>query len=264
MRWVWRAITGSTLVLGWLFILWQNKFHVTVPVVIICLGYLAVVATIANLWRVGAAAVAPEDDSPDAWARPIGPRADLEKEKKTLLKAIKEAEFDHAMGKLSKADADDLIHNYRARAIAVIKELDRLEAGHAESPREQIQREVQARLALAKDRPNKKDKKDRTPAKADAKAAPAKADAAKAGSARADAKTGSARADAAKAGGAHIDAKAGSAKSDEAKTDAAQADTAQADTAQPTDAKADPASQGASPIDRAVEPPEQDTAEATS
>lgn len=165
MRWIWRGVTGATLVFGWLFILWQNKFHTTVPVVIICLGYLAVVATVANLWRVGAAAVAPEDNSPDAWSRPIGPRGELEKEKKTLLKAIKEAEFDHAMGKLSKADADELNRMYRARAIEVIKEIDRLDAGNAGNAREQIKREVQARLAVDKDRP----KKDKRGKKAEAK-----------------------------------------------------------------------------------------------
>jgi len=104
MRWMWRGVAAGVLLLGWLFILWQNKFHITVPVVIIGLGYLAVVAMVANLWRVGASAVAPEDNSPDAWSRPIGPRGELEKEKKTLLKAIKEAEFDQLMGKLSKTE----------------------------------------------------------------------------------------------------------------------------------------------------------------
>ena len=163
-----------TLVLGWIFILWQNNFRVTVPVVVIGLGYLAVIATVSNLWRVGAAAVAPEDDSPDAWSRPTGARGELEKEKKTLLKAIKEAEFDHAMGKLSKADADDLIRMYRARAIEVIKEIDRLDAGQAGTTREQIEREVQARLAI--DSKSKKDKK-AAAAKSDAKAKAAAADA---------------------------------------------------------------------------------------
>jgi hypothetical protein len=183
MRWVLRGVAGGTLVLGWLFILWQNNFHVTVPVVVIGVAYLAVIATIANLWRVGTAAVAPEDDSPGAWARPVGARVELEKEKKTLLKAIKEAEFDHEMGKLSKADADELIRMYRARAIEVIKELDRLEAGQAGSTREQIEREVHARLALDA-KASKKDKKKATATtKADAAtkpAAKAKADDAKA------------------------------------------------------------------------------------
>jgi hypothetical protein len=191
MRWVWRGVAGATLVLGWLFILWQNKFNVTVPVVVIALGYLAVVATISNLWRVGAAAVSPEDNSPDAWARPIGARGELEKEKKTLLRAIKEAEFDQAMGKLSQADADELIRMYRARAIELIKEIDRIDEGHATTTREQIKREVQARLAVDKDTPQKKAKKggkgeDKAAAKAEDKAEAAKADDAKADDASAD------------------------------------------------------------------------------
>jgi hypothetical protein len=173
MRWVWRGVAGATLVLGWIFILWQNKFHITVPVVVIGLGYLAVVATVTNLWRIGASAVAPEDNSPDAWSRPIGARGELEKEKKTLLKAIKEAEFDLAMGKLSQADADELIRMYRARAIELIKELDRMDAGDAGSARDLIKREVQARLAVDKENAPKKDKQ--KGAKADAKTAEAEA-----------------------------------------------------------------------------------------
>ena len=86
-----------------------------------------------------------------SWGRPVGARAELEREKRALLKAIKEAEFDHAMGKLSKRDADEMIATYRARAIEVIKELDRVDriaAGPGGSVRDQIEREVRARIEL--------------------------------------------------------------------------------------------------------------------
>ena len=140
------------VLLGWLFILAQNKFHVTAPVVFVCLGFLAVTTTVLNLWRTGAAAAAPDAaDREGEWERPLGAAAHLEKEKRTLLKAIKEAEFDLAMGKLSQADCDGLIRDYRARAIEVIKELDRLDqiaSPTALSARDQIAREVKARLAL--------------------------------------------------------------------------------------------------------------------
>ena len=118
------ALLAVALVVGWLFILWQNRFYLTPAVVFVMLGYFAVVMTIYNLWRTGAAAVAPndEDDGDAAWGLPAGERDDLDKEKRTLLKAIKEAEFDHAMGKLSKRDVDEMIATYRARAIDVIKE----------------------------------------------------------------------------------------------------------------------------------------------
>lgn len=135
------------LVVGWTFILWANKFRVTAPVAFVCLGYLAAIATILNLWRTGAA-VAAFDDPAEAWDRPIGPRGELEKAKRVLLKAIKESQFDLAMGKLSQADADALIQAYRARAIEIIKELDRLEAGAGATPREQIRREVKARMSM--------------------------------------------------------------------------------------------------------------------
>jgi hypothetical protein len=235
MRWIRRGIMGVTLVLGWIFILWQNTFYVDVPVVVVALGYLAVVLAITNLWRVGAATVAPEDRSEEAWSRPLGERGGLEKEKKTLLKAIKEAEFDQAMGKLSKADADQLIQMYRTRAIEVIKELERLEAGAAETPRQKIEREVAARLAIAegKEQAQKKakgaDAKGNDPQRAKAKSG-VKIDAAAA--AKTDAKTDAAAA-------ATIDAAAA------ATTDAKAAATTDAKTDAKTDAETDAATDAA-------------------
>src|SRR5262249_62022016 len=149
MRWVWRWTALGALLVGWVFIAWQNHFHVTAPLVFVCLAYLAVVATVYKLWRRGVSAVATADDEPDStWVKPTGALGELEREKRTLLKAIKEAEFDHQMGKLSKRDVDDMIRMYRARAIEVIKEIEQLSQGAAGTPREQIMREVRARLEL--------------------------------------------------------------------------------------------------------------------
>jgi hypothetical protein len=149
--WIAPAIAWGVLVVGWVFIFWQNNFHVTAPVVMVSLAYLAVVATVYNLFRTGAAAVArnEEDDGGASWGKPIGARGELEREKKTLLKAIKEAEFDQQMGKLSKADAEQMILTIRARAIEVIKEIEQLDAGAAGSARDRIEREVKARLEIS-------------------------------------------------------------------------------------------------------------------
>jgi colicin import membrane protein len=177
MRWMWRGTIAFIIVIGWIFIASQNHFHLTPPLVFVCLGYFAVVIMIYNLWRTGAAAVATntEDDGPDAWGKPIGELGSLLREKKTMLKAIKEAEFDQQMGKLSKVDADRMIKVYRARAIEVIKEIDRFESGKVGTVREQIEREVRARIELEnKSAKNAEDKATRA-AKAEAK----KADAAK-------------------------------------------------------------------------------------
>ncbi len=52
-------------------------------------------------------------------------RKELEREKAALLKAIKELEFDHEMRKVSDHDFAEIGGNYRARAIRVIRQLDR-------------------------------------------------------------------------------------------------------------------------------------------
>jgi hypothetical protein len=154
-RWVWLAGAGGMLVIGWLFILIANSFHLTAPVVFVCLGYGAGVAAVYTLFRTGASAVSGDNDNDSdedeaaSWGRPVGARAELEREKRVLLKAIKEAEFDLQMGKLSKADAEAMIASYRAQAIAVIKEIDRKEGVEA-TAREEIEREVRARLEVMK------------------------------------------------------------------------------------------------------------------
>src|SRR5215468_10472299 len=170
MRWVRRGAAIASLVIGWLFILWQNHFRITAPTVFVCLGFLAVIATIYNLWRTGAAAVDSSEEGADStWAKPAGALGGLEREKRTLLKAIKEAEFDHQMGKLSQRDADEMIRGYRARAIEVIKEINQLGLGTAGTVREQILREVRARVQLDGKSPKKAGD-----ARAKAKAEPAK------------------------------------------------------------------------------------------
>lgn len=187
VRWlITRGIVFVILVIGWVFIVWQNKFHITAPTFFVCVGYLAVVMTVVNLWRTGASAMSTEELG--EWARPEGERGELEREKRTLLKAIKEAEFDHEMGKLSKTDADAMIKMYRARAIEVIKQLEEFEAVDMNvdpagrplgqlSVRDQIAREVKVRLELAQAAKSKKKGDDKKPeAKAEPKADEPKVD----------------------------------------------------------------------------------------
>jgi hypothetical protein len=171
------------------FIAWQNRFHITAPMVFVCLGYLAVITTIYNLWRTGAAAVdSAEDDDDSTWAKPAGALGEMEREKRTLLKAIKEAEFDRDMGKLSPRDADEMIRGYRVRAIEVIKEIDQLGLGAAGTVREQILREVRARVQLDA-RAAKKPAAEARPGKARPEGKPAGKAAAKA-EAKTDARPG--------------------------------------------------------------------------
>ncbi len=51
-------------------------------------------------------------------------RKELEREKQGLLKALKELEFDHEMGKISDPDHQAIAAGYRARALRVMRQLD--------------------------------------------------------------------------------------------------------------------------------------------
>ena len=68
-------------------------------------------------------------------------RGALEREKALTLRSIKELEFDFAMGKMSKADFDEMGGRLRRRAVGLMRQLD--EGG---GYREQIEREVERRL----------------------------------------------------------------------------------------------------------------------
>jgi hypothetical protein len=63
------------------------------------------------------------EPSPDAFE---AERAELEALKQTRYREIRDAEADHAAGKLSDADFERLDRELRAEAIEVLKRLDRL------------------------------------------------------------------------------------------------------------------------------------------
>ena len=75
-------------------------------------------------------------------------QAELRDEKRRLLRAIKELEFDFGMGKLSKGDFDTVIATYRLRAIEVMRALEGGATLHPELARLLAEREA-ARTAPA-------------------------------------------------------------------------------------------------------------------
>jgi hypothetical protein len=68
-------------------------------------------------------------------------RVAMEREKTLVLRSIKELEFDYAMGKVAKADFDEMYARLRNRALGLMKQLD---AGGGY--KEQIAREIEQRL----------------------------------------------------------------------------------------------------------------------
>ena len=82
-------------------------------------------------------------DQPDAPVTIGGrTRVALEREKTLVMRSIKELEFDFAMGKIARADFDEMSARLRARALGLMKQLD---AGGGY--RDQIAKEVADRLA---------------------------------------------------------------------------------------------------------------------
>jgi len=135
--------------MGFAFSLQINGWHFTVPVVVLWFGWAGVLATVGLMWESGMAVVSEAagdrmEDLDVTDAR----RHELESEKKSLIQAIKEIEFDRDLGKMSGDDAKEMMRFYRARAIDVIKELD----GQVEeelSVRERVERDLKARVAVA-------------------------------------------------------------------------------------------------------------------
>jgi hypothetical protein len=79
------------------------------------------------VWLAFRAAQALVKDAPVAEAGAVVTgkrRKELEREKQSLLKALKELDFDHQMGKVSDKDFADIGALYRARAIRVMRQLD--------------------------------------------------------------------------------------------------------------------------------------------
>lgn len=90
-------------------------------------------------------------DRMDAAPEPMGgrQRGALEREKRLVLRSIKELEFDRAMGKLSARDFDEMSARLRSRAIALMKQLD----ADGSPYRTMIERELTARLGTAQSAP---------------------------------------------------------------------------------------------------------------
>jgi ribosomal protein L40E len=101
-------------------------------------------AAVLILFR-AAAALVREPEGEEARVATGRRRKELEREKTHLLKALKELEFDHEMGKVSEEDFREIGGVYRARAVRVLRQLDSEGADY----RALIERDVKARAGNA-------------------------------------------------------------------------------------------------------------------
>jgi hypothetical protein len=112
------------------------------PFVMTSLGGLTLVLTAFALWRV----VDPlTRDEVRATAERRAPHRirELEREKQTVLKAIKEIELDYQMKKIGETDYRELVERYRTRALRVMGEL-----AAGDDYRALIERELKDRMAV--------------------------------------------------------------------------------------------------------------------
>lgn len=133
---------------GWGLIAHVNRWHLGAPALFLMFGWLGVLLTGRYLWNAADIAGREGEGGDDGFAG-RSPREELVAEKRALLKAIKEVEFDVELGKMSRADADDIIRLYRARAIEILKELED-ETGAPLTPEQRVERELAARLQLTR------------------------------------------------------------------------------------------------------------------
>ena len=113
-------------------------------VIFVCLTVLAAGWTAYLLYRASRPLV--EGQAIDAPEMVGGrTRAALEREKTLVLRSIKELEFDRAMGKVSEADYQEMTSRLRARAVRLIRQLDKGRAAY----RELIEKELNARRSTA-------------------------------------------------------------------------------------------------------------------
>jgi hypothetical protein len=110
--------------------------------VLISLTVGAAGAAAAALYRTLAPLVLP-DASVFSDSLSVRTRAALDREKRLVMRSLKELEFDRAMGKLSEKDFEEMGGRLRARALSLMKQLDEEGTGYTAA----IERELQARLA---------------------------------------------------------------------------------------------------------------------
>ncbi|MCP4446330.1 MAG: hypothetical protein GY811_13440 [Myxococcales bacterium] len=148
-RGFWRMVGAVLLIMGMGFSLEINGWHLQAPVVVLWFGWAGVLATVTLMWEAGFA-VASEASGDRIATLDVSEarRHELDAEKKSLIQAIKEIEFDRDLGKMSAEDATEMMKFYRARAIETIKELDG-QTDEELSVSERVKRDLEARLALA-------------------------------------------------------------------------------------------------------------------
>ena len=136
------------------------------PLLFMVLASIALLLALIALWsslRTALAAAGGEGAGESLEANELPDRAALIDEKKSLLRAIKDLEYEHAVGKIAAEDFERLNHAYRVRAKEVLTLLEQdlipyqaraeallAKAGPAESPKSTDGGDAERRVESAK------------------------------------------------------------------------------------------------------------------
>lgn len=115
----------------------EPRFTRPEHLVLLSMGIVAAAVAAAAMYRTLLPLVSPEQVVGDA-RRSTRQLMALEREKKLVLRSIKELEFDKAMGKVADADFDEMVGRLRQRAVGLMQRMELGEAGL----RERIARDV--------------------------------------------------------------------------------------------------------------------------
>jgi hypothetical protein len=112
------------------------------PLVMMGLGGLTLVLAAYALWRVLDPLTRDDVRAVNPQRAPLRIR-ELEREKQTVLKAIKEIELDYQMKKIAEPDYREMVERYRARALRIMGDL-----AAGDDYRALIERELKGRIAV--------------------------------------------------------------------------------------------------------------------
>lgn len=136
------ALGLAAVVLGYLnFVVGVELDAATLGLALAC---AALIGALRGMWGVVFVLARPGGETSVEVASVYGSKAELREEKQRVLRAIKELEFDHDMGKLSDADFKLVSDAYRLRAIEVMRALE-----EGEQDLHPLLREHLAALSLA-------------------------------------------------------------------------------------------------------------------
>jgi hypothetical protein len=101
--------------------------EIDAPTLALAGACVVMIGALRAMWGIVVALARPTVDTILVESEAVGAGTEisaLREEKRRVLRAIKELEFDHAMGKLSAEDFKQIGDRYRLRAIEVIRELE--------------------------------------------------------------------------------------------------------------------------------------------